>query len=193
MKKLSIGFGVTGSHCTFQGLISPLQLLKEQGHSLTPILSQATAATNTRFGDFHVWRRTFEELCQCSPLDTISAVEEMTGKFDIVVVAPCTGNTLAKLANAITDTPVAMAVKAQLRNERPVVLSISTNDGLGGNAVNIGRLLDKRCVYFVPFCQDNPKDKPRSLVSRLTLLPQTIESALQGLQIQPLLDLPVQQ
>lgn len=188
MKDKIIGFGLTGSYCTLQAIIEPLRILRDRGYSLIPILSQAVANVNTRFGDSNQWRQVLREVCENTPLETIAAVEEMTGSFQLVVVAPCTGNTIGKIANGITDTPVTMAVKAQLRNEKPVVLGISTNDGLGSNGRNIGQLLDKRSVYFVPFNQDNPIGKPRSLVSKFSLLPDSIENALKGKQIQPIIN-----
>lgn len=188
MKGKKIGFAITGSHCTFAAVVNPMKILAESGNDLIPIISPAVARTSTRFGQAEDWRNVFAEICERRVLDSIQEVEEIaTNKLDVVVVAPCTGNTLAKLANAIIDTPITMAVKAQLRNEKPVVLAISTNDGLGGNAVNIGKLLDKKNIYFVPFGQDNPQEKPRSLTSDLSLLADTVELALQGKQIQPIL------
>ena len=183
-----IGFAITGSHCTFAAIVDPLKKLMEGGDTLIPIISASVAGTSTRFGQAEDWREAFEDICRHSVIDSIKGTEEIaTNKLDVVVVAPCTGNTLAKLANAITDTPVTMVVKAQLRNEKPVVLAISTNDGLAGNAANIGKLLDKKNVYFVPFSQDNPQEKPRSLVCNMSLLADTIDNAVQGKQIQPIL------
>jgi len=183
-----IGFAITGSHCTFAAIVDPLKKLMEGGNTLIPIISASVAGTSTRFGQAEDWHDAFTEICRHSVIDSIKGAEEIaTNKLDVVVVAPCTGNTLAKLANAITDTPVTMVVKAQLRNEKPVVLAISTNDGLAGNAANIGKLLDKKNVYFVPFSQDNPQEKPRSLVCNMSLLADTIDNAVQGKQIQPIL------
>lgn len=188
MKALKIGFAITGSHCTFAAIEEPMKELRAKGNILIPILSDAAATTSTRFGDAEYWRKTFADISGHRVISSIKEAEEIaTSKLDVVVVAPCTGNTLGKLANAITDTAVTMVVKAHLRNEKPVVLAISTNDGLGGNAVNIGRLLDKKNVYFVPFGQDKPKEKPRSLVCNMSLLADTIECACQGVQIQPIL------
>ncbi len=188
MKSLKIGFAITGSHCTFAAITDPMKDLRAKGNTLIPILSDAAASTSTRFGEAEHWTKAFADISGHRVISSIKEAEEIvTNKVDVVVVAPCTGNTLGKLANAITDTAVTMVVKAQLRNEKPVVLAISTNDGLAGNAVNIGRLLDKKNIYFVPFCQDNPQVKPRSLVCNMSLLPDTIESATQGIQIQPIL------
>ena len=162
--------------------------LVAQGNLLYPIVSTTAANTNTRFGAAERWRQKFADICRQPVIDSIHDAEGLaTNNLDLIVVAPCTGNTLAKLANAITDTPVTMAVKAQLRNEKPVIIAISTNDGLGGNAANIGRLLDKKGVFFVPFAQDNPQIKPRSLVSEMSLLAETIENAVRGRQIQPII------
>ena len=188
MKDKQIGFAITGSHCTFAAIVDPLKRLVEGGNRVIPIISASVAGTSTRFGQAGEWSSAFEEICRHRLIDSIKEAEEIaTNKLDVVVVAPCTGNTLAKLANAITDTPVTMVAKAQLRNERPLVLAISTNDGLAGNAVNIGRLLDKKNVYFVPFAQDNPQEKPRSLVCNMSLLADTIDNAIKGKQIQPIL------
>lgn len=188
MTGMKIGFALTGSHCTFAAVVEPMKELVERGFRLIPIFSAAAAETSTRFGQAGDWRETFESICREKAVTSIRGAEEaVTNKLDAVVVAPCTGGTLAKLANAISDTPVTMAVKAVLRNDKPVVLAIATNDGLGGSGANIGRLLDKKGVFFVPFGQDNPLEKPRSLVCRFVLLPDTLEEALAGKQIQPIL------
>lgn len=184
-----IGFAITGSHCTLSEIIAPMKKLVMDGNDVFPIISESVAQTDTRFGQAEEWVSRIEEICGKSIIDSIVTAEPIGPKLnlDVVVVAPCTGNTLAKLANSLTDTPVTMAVKAQLRNQRPVVLAISTNDGLAGSARNIGVLLDKKHVYFVPFGQDNPQGKPRSLVCSMELLENTMEEALLGKQIQPIL------
>lgn len=189
MKGKRIGFAITGSHCTLSEIIAPLKKLIQDGNTVFPIVSYSVASMDTRFGRAEDWIRAVEEICQNQVIDSIVAAEPIGPKLnlDVVVVAPCTGNTLARLACSLSDTPVTMAVKAQLRNQRPVVLAISTNDGLAGSAKNIGTLLDKKHVYFVPFGQDNPLGKPRSLASSMALLEETIEEALRGNQIQPVL------
>lgn len=166
-----------------------MKKLVEDGNIVFPIVSFSVANTDTRFGLAQEWVSSFSLISGNSVIASIVEAEPVGPKLnlDVVVVAPCTGNTLARLANSITDTPVTMAVKAQLRNERPVILAISTNDGLAGSARNLGIMLDKRHVYFVPFGQDNPQSKPRSLISDMSLLEQTIEAALTGKQIQPIL------
>lgn len=189
MEGKRIGFAITGSHCTLEKIVEPMKKLVEKGNTVFPIVSPSVLSTDTRFGLAEDWLRTFEEICQNPIIDSIVAAEPIGPKLnlDVVVVAPCTGNTLARLANSISDTAVTMAVKAQLRNQRPVVLAIATNDGLAGNARNIGVLLDKKNVYFAPFGQDDPHGKPRSLVCSLELLLDTLEHALEGKQIQPIL------
>lgn len=189
MRGKRIGFAVTGSHCTLAEIVGPMKKLVEDGNIVFPIVSFSVANTDTRFGLAQEWVSSFSLISGNSVIASIVEAEPVGPKLnlDVVVVAPCTGNTLARLANSITDTPVTMAVKAQLRNERPVILAISTNDGLAGSARNLGIMLDKRHVYFVPFGQDNPQSKPRSLISDMSLLEQTIEAALTGKQIQPIL------
>jgi len=184
-----IGFGLTGSHCTLERAFPALERLVAEGADVTPIVSEAVATTETRFGTPEAWLNRLYQVTGKRPLRRIAEVEPIGPQklLDVMVVAPCTGNTMAKLANAITDTPVLMACKAHLRNQRPVVLSISTNDGLGMNAKNLGVLLNTRNIYFVPFGQDNPEGKPNSLDSDLGLLVPTIEAALAGRQLQPLL------
>lgn len=185
----TIGFGLTGSHCTLSRVFVLLEELVRLGADVVPVVSEAVATTATRFGTPDDWLGELRRVTGKEPLRTISEVEPFgpEKRLDIMVVAPCTGNTLAKLANGITDTPVTMACKAHLRNQRPVVLSISTNDGLGMNARNLGVLLNTRHVYFVPFGQDNPEVKPNSLDSDLDQLVPAVEAALEGRQVQPLL------
>ncbi|MCL6451037.1 MAG: dipicolinate synthase subunit B [Acetobacteraceae bacterium] len=184
-----VGFGLTGSHCTLARAVAALKELVAEGAEVLPILSPSVAQMATRFGRPEEWKERVKKLTGRDPLLSIAEVEPIGPRrsLDVMVVAPCTGNTLAKLACAITDTPVVMACKAQLRNGRPVVLAVSTNDGLGLNARNLGTLLAARNVYFVPFGQDNPEGKPCSLDARLDLLVGTVEAALEGRQLQPLL------
>lgn len=186
---LKIGLVVTGSFCTLDELTPEITNLVQSGAEVHPILSYSVSSMDTRFGTAEYWRSSWELLTGQDCITTIMEAEPIGPKklFDVVVVAPCTGNTLAKLANGITDTPALMAVKAHLRNQRPVVLSISTNDGLGMNAKNLGLLLNSKNIYIVPFGQDNPQEKINSLVSYLELLPATIEAAMENRQLQPLL------
>ncbi len=184
-----IGFAMTGSHCTLARVFPHIERLVAEGADVVPIVSEAVATTETRFGTPEGWLNRLFQVTGKRPLRRIAEVEPIGPQkmLDVLVVAPCTGNTLAKLANAITDTPVVMACKAHLRNQRPVVLAISTNDGLSMSAKNLGVLLNTRNIYFVPFGQDNPDAKPNSLDSDLGLLVPTIEAALSGRQLQPIL------
>lgn len=188
--KIRVGFALTGSFCTFARIVSVLEsMLETDAYDITPILSTNAATMDTRFGMAAHWRDILETLTGKPVIDTIQTAEPIgpKGLFDVVVVAPCTGNTLAKLAHAVTDTPVTMAVKSQLRCDRPVVLAISTNDGLAGSAANLGTLLCRRHCYFVPFGQDAPFEKPRSLVADMERISDTIAAAQKGEQIQPIL------
>lgn len=187
---IRLGFALTGSFCTFARVFSVLEtMVQSKQYEITPILSSNAAMMDTRFGTANNFRKRLEELCNTSAIDTIQAAEPIGPKamFDILVVAPCTGNTLAKLTHSVIDTPVAMAVKSHLRREAPVILAISTNDGLSGSAENIGILLNRRHYYFVPFGQDAPSAKPRSLVADMERIPETITAALDGKQLQPIL------
>lgn len=184
-----VGFAMTGSFCTFQDVIDPLQALVAAGAEVYPIMSEAACDLDTKFGAASHWRNQLEAITGRSIIRSIVQAEPIgPGKlFDLIIVAPCTGNTLAKLANAITDSPVTMAVKAHLRNGRPVLIAISSNDGLGMNARNLGTLLAAKHFYFVPFGQDSPFAKPTSLVSDLQLTVAAAELALDERQIQPIL------
>ncbi|GAB6157572.1 dipicolinate synthase subunit B [Desulfotomaculum varum] len=189
LKGIRIGFALTGSHCTLDEVMPKIQELVDQGAEVLPIVSYAVDTIDTRFGTVQKWRDLLKQITGKEPINSISGAEPVGPNklVDVVVIAPCTGNTMAKLANGITDTPVLMAAKAHLRNQRPVVLAISTNDGLGINAKNLGLLLNTKNVYMVPFGQDSPTGKPNSLKSRMDLIIDTIELALQGKQIQPVL------
>lgn len=184
----SVGFALTGSFCTFSEVVPQMEVLKEAGAELYPILSPAVQTTDTRFGTAVHWRQKVEEIAGRKAILTIAEAEPIGPKqlLDVVIVAPCTGNTIGKLANGITDTCVLMAIKAQLRNDRPVVLAVSTNDGLANNADNIGKLMKMRHIYLVPFGQDDPVGKHRSLVADFTQILRTAEAALQGEQVQPI-------
>lgn len=184
-----IGFAFCGSYCTYAAAMNALEEVAKQWEEVVPIVADSGVVTDTRFGEAVAWLAQMEEVCGQKPLTSIKEVEPIGPKklLDALVVCPCTGNTLGKLAHGIADTSVTMAVKSHLRNGRPVVLAVSTNDGLGVAAENIGKLLARRDIYFVPFGQDDPVEKPRSLVADFTQVPQTLRMALSGKQIQPLL------
>jgi dipicolinate synthase subunit B len=184
-----LGFVVTGSHCTLKEAIEQIGILAAEGAVITPVVSYSVSTMDTRFGKAADWCAKLEEITGKEVIKTISDAEPIgPGKlFDVVACVPCTGNTLAKLANGIIDTPALMAMKAHLRNQRPVVLAVSTNDGLGLNAKNIATLLNTKNIYMVPFGQDNPAAKPNSLVASLDRLLDTVCCALEGKQIQPVL------
>jgi len=190
LKGVSIGFALTGSHCTLDEVIPQVKKLVEEGAVIYPVISSSVDKTDTRFGTAERWKKAMQEITDNPIINTIVGAEPFGPQklVDVMVVAPCTGNTLAKLANAITDSPVLMAVKAQLRNQRPVVLAVSTNDGLGLNARNLGVILNAKNIYVVPFGQDNPTGKPNSVKAKMDLLPDTIVLALQGKQVQPVLE-----
>ena len=185
---MHIGFAMTGSFCTFSQVFSMLELLSRD-YTVTPVFSFNANTIDSRFGSAEEHIRTAGEICGTVPLCTIEQVEPVGPKklFDALVIAPCTGNTLAKLAHSIADTPVTMVAKSHLRNGRPLVVAVSTNDGLAGAAENIGRLLVRKHYYFVPFGQDDSIHKPTSLVADFALIPQTLQAALDGRQIQPIL------
>lgn len=186
---VKIGFALTGSHCTIGEVLPQIEKLIKAGTQVFPIISPAVNNVSTRFGEAKDIKERLKKITGNRIIKSIVDAEPIGPQkmFDIIVIAPCTGNTLAKLANGITDTPVLMSAKAQLRNQRPVVLAISTNDGLGLNAKNLGILLATKNIFIVPFGQDDPLQKPTSLVSRLDLLLPTIEKALKREQIQPIL------
>ncbi len=184
-----IGLVVTGSHCTFSALMPEVEKIIQEGAEVYPIVSATVANSDTRFGSAAHWLQELTRMTGHQPISSIIEAEPIgPGKlFDLVLIAPCTGNTLAKLANGITDTAALMATKAHLRNQRPVVIAISTNDGLGMNAKNIGMLLNIKYIYWVPFGQDNPVTKSNSLVAKMDKIVDSVVEALQGRQIQPLL------
>lgn len=187
-KSVKMGFAFTGSFCTFDKVIRELEKLTAI-YDVTPIMSAASATTDTRFGTAEGFKKKIKELCNKDIILTIAQAEPIGPKklLDVLVIAPCTGNTIAKLALAETDTSVTMAAKAHLRNERPLIIAPSTNDGLGANAKNLGLLLNTKNIYFVPFGQDDPINKHKSLVSDFSKIIPTVEEALNGRQIQPIL------
>ena len=188
MNKPSLGFAVTGSHCTLQRVLPVLKQLCES-YQVLPIFSFTVAQTDTRFQASREFLQAVKAITGVEPVTTISQAEPIGPKalLDVLLVCPCTGNTLAKLAQGITDTPVTMACKAHMRNNRPLVLSISTNDGLGLNAQNLGRLLSVKNIFFVPFGQDDWEHKPNSLGADLSLVSETCRLSLEGRQLQPIL------
>lgn len=189
MEPIRVGFAFCGSFCTFRQAMTALEQVHARYGDVTPIVSEASAATDSRFGPAHEYMREMERICDKRVIDSIPKAEPIGPKhlLDVLVICPCTGNTLAKLANGITDTTVTMAAKAHLRNGGPVVLCLATNDGLAASAKNIGTLLDKKNVYFVPFGQDDPVEKPTSLVADFSRVNDAIDAALRGEQLQPLL------
>lgn len=189
LQGVKVGFALTGSHCTLGRVMPELRRFVAEGAEVYPIVSPAVANTDTRFGPASGWLEEVAAITGRRPITTIAEAEPIGPErlLDVLVIAPCTGNTLAKLANGIVDTPVLMAAKAQLRNQRPVVVAISTNDGLSMNAKNLGLLLNMKNVYLVPFGQDDPFNKWASLVAKMELLLETTLAALEGRQIQPIL------
>ena len=185
---MTVGFAMCGSFCTFSQVFPVMEELSEK-YDLIPIFSQSVFTMDSRFGTAaeHICRATM--ICGNQPLHTVPQVEPIGPKkmLDALIIAPCTGNTLAKLAHGIADSPVTMAAKSHLRNGRPIVIAVSTNDALAGAAENIGRLLARRHYYFVPFGQDDPINKPTSLVADFSKTDATLTAALQGKQIQPIL------
>ena len=185
---MKIGFALCGSFCTFSKVFPVMEELAKD-HSVTPIFSQAAATLDSRFGKAAEFLARAERICGTATLLTIPEVEPVGPKklFDILVIAPCTGNTLAKLAHSIADSQVTMAAKSHLRNGRPIVLAVSTNDALAGAAENIGKLLGKKHYYFVPFGQDDANGKPTSMVADFSKIPATLNAAMEGRQLQPVL------
>lgn len=184
-----IGFGLTGSHCTHDAVMPEIEKLITKGADVIPIVSYTVQSTNTRFGKGEEWVKKLEEMTGHQVIDTIVKAEPLGPKLplDCMVIAPLTGNSMSKLASAMTDSPVLMAAKATMRNHRPVVVGISTNDALGLNGVNLMRLMAAKNIYFIPFGQDDPFKKPNSMVAHMPLLLDTVEAALEGRQIQPVI------
>ncbi|MDQ0217025.1 dipicolinate synthase subunit B [Peribacillus cavernae] len=184
-----IGFGLTGSHCTYDIVFPEIEKLVNEGVEVIPIVTSTVKNTETRFGKGEDWIERIEELTGHHVVDTIVKAEPLGPKMPLacMVIAPMTGNSLSKMANALTDSPVLMAAKATMRNHRPVVLGISTNDALGLNGMNLMRLMAAKDIYFVPYGQDDPEKKPNSMVARMSMIRETIISALSGEQIQPVL------
>ena len=185
----TVGFAVCGSFCTHAKAMEALEQVKARFSTVIPIVSECTAATDTRFGPAHELMREMERICDRRVISSIREAEPIGPKklLDLLIIAPCTGNTLGKLACGITDTAVTMAAKAHLRNQRLLLIAPSTNDGLTASAPNLGALLSRKYIYFVPFGQDDPVKKPTSLVADFSLVADAAQAALEGRQLQPLL------
>ena len=186
---LRVGVAVTGSFCTVREVLRAIETLVESGADVVPILSESTGSMDTRFIGVEELKCRLKEITGNAPLCTVQETEPIGPKklLDVMVVMPCTGNTVSKLANSIADTPALMAVKSHLRNNRPVVIAVSTNDGLMGSAANIGKLLARKNFYFVPFGQDDCVNKPFSLVADFGKIAETVKEAHKGRQLQPIL------
>lgn len=184
---LRAGFAVTGSFCTFEKAFAQIPVLLEAGYELVPIMSQTSYTTDTRFGTAQSFIDRLEEQTGKKVIHTIRDAEPIGPKamLDILIIAPCTGNTLGKLAGGITDTPVTMAAKAHLRNGRPIVIAVASNDALSASARNIGQLMNAKNIYFVPMRQDDFVKKPTSMVADMSLILPTVQAALEGRQLQP--------
>ena len=189
IKGKHIGAAITGSFCTFDKLFEELQKLVDAGAHIHPIFSDSAGTINSRFGNAEDFIKKIQEICGRPPILSIPEAEPIGpgNLLDALILFPCTGNTIAKLANGITDTPALMAAKAHLRNNKPLLISISTNDALGMNMKNIGLLINAKNIYFVPFGQDNPNAKPNSMIAHTELLIPSLEAALQGRQYQPVI------
>ncbi len=189
LEGVRVGFAITGSFCTFTKTIPQIEILVKEGADVLPIISESVDKFDTRFGTAEDLKNKLTVITGKKPINTIVEAEPIgpKGLLDILVIAPCTGNTIAKIANAVTDGPVTMACKAHLRNMRPVVIAVSTNDGLSANAKNIGILLNMKNIYMVPFGQDDPIKKCTSLVADFDQILFAVQSALQSIQMQPIL------
>ena len=189
MKKTTIGFALTGSFCTFEKALGQMEALVKRGYEILPVVSFNAGSLDTRFMTAEHLKERIWQITGKEPVNSLVDAEPIGPKqmCDLYLIAPATGNSLSKLVNGQFDTPALLGAKSHLRNERPLVLAVSTNDGLGAAAQNIGRLLSWRNVYFVPFGQDDPVKKPRSLVADFDMIPRTVAAALSGAQLQPML------
>ena len=187
MEKETVGFAVCGSFCTFKKVIPQMKKLTDEGYKVIPIMSHTAYTTDTRFGKARDFNEEIEQICKEKIIYTISGAEPIGPKqlLDALVIAPCTGNTIGKIANGITDTSVTLATKAHLRNGRPVIIAVSTNDALGASAKNIGLLMNSKNIYFVPMSQDDSENKPNSIVADFDLITQTVKTVFKGKQPQP--------
>lgn len=193
MKGLKIGYALCGSFCTIADSICQLKILNDLGADLFPIMSENLYKTDTRFGKAEDIKNKISSICNKDIIHTIADAEPIGPKnmFDVLIIAPCTSNTAAKLALGITDTSVTMAAKAHLRNKKPLIIAIATNDALGASSKNIGYLLNNKNIYFVPFRQDDSNKKPNSMIANFEQIPDTIKLAINGKQIQPIITAPV--
>lgn len=183
-----IGYALCGSFCTLEESFKQMERLISQGYLIQPIMSETAYSTDTRFGCAESWRRRITDLCGREIIHTIPSAEPLGPKspLEMLIIAPCTGNTLAKLSAGITDSAVCMAAKAHLRTDRPLVIALASNDAMSANLKNIGMLLTRRSIYFVPVCQDDPIGKPHSLVADFKQIPLAVEQAMEGKQLRPL-------
>ncbi len=188
MNKIKVGYAICGSFCTISKSVKELEKISKE-YEITPIFSEIVNSTDTRFGTSLELKNKIHELTGKEPIISIKEAEPIGPKnlFDVLIISPCTGNTLSKLANGTTDTTVSMAAKAHLRNNKPLILAIATNDGLGASLQNIAKLINNKNVFFVPFGQDDPKNKTKSLVCDFTKINETIIDAVNGNQIEPIL------
>ncbi len=189
LKDLKVGVAMCGSYCTYQSAFTAIEKLQGTGCDILPIMSENSYSTDTRFGDAAEHIERFEKICNKKIIHTIAQAEPIGPQklLDVLIIVPCTGNTLAKLAMGVTDTCVTMAAKAHLRNKRPLILAIASNDSLGANAKNLGILINSKNIFFVPFFQDDAQNKENSLNADLNLLEQTIEDAMHDKQLQPVI------
>jgi len=189
---VTLGFAITGSFCTYQKILEVLEKMAEMNFDIIPIFSEKSSTLDNRFQKADDFVAKVQEITGKKGIFTIPEAEPIgpKGYLDALVIAPCTGNTLAKLCHGITDSTVLMAAKAHLRNEKPLIISVSTNDALGMNFANLGQLMNTKNIYFVPFGQDNYKKKTNSMIAHVDLIPETIEAALNGKQIQPVIRSP---
>jgi len=183
-----IGYAMCGSFCTFSKSISVMEQLHAEGHEIVPIMSANAFSTDTRFGNAADIRERICGICRRNIIHSVADAEPLGPKIklDLLIVSPCTGNTLAKLAHGITDTAVTMACKAHLRCDRPLLVALASNDAMSANLSNIGTLLMRKAVFFVPMVQDDPNGKPHSLVARFECIPEAVDAALSGRQLRPL-------
>ncbi|MBR5245951.1 MAG: dipicolinate synthase subunit B [Clostridia bacterium] len=186
MEKETVGFALCGSFCTFKKVIPQMKRLVDEGYKVIPIMSHTAYTTDTRFGKATDFNKEIEDICQNEIIYTIKGAEPIGPKelLDVLVIAPCTGNTLGKLANGISDTSVTLATKAHLRNQRPVIIAVSSNDALGTSARNIGTLMNSKHICFVPMCQDDYINKPNSIVADFKYIPDTVREVL-ATKVQP--------
>lgn len=185
---MKLAYAICGSFCTHKRSLEALETLKD-GNEIIPVFSEIARTTDTRFGKADDLLKKVHKITGNDPITSIKQAEEVitNGNFDAVIVSPCTGNTLAKIASGITDSTVTMTVKAQLRSKRPVLIALATNDGLSANLFNIAMTLERKNIYFVPFGQDSPAKKPSSLVCDFSLVKRSLENAVKGIQLQPIL------